>query len=86
MRKRYTAWECPSGDCKIDGLCGCGLRVGDLQLRQGILCSIDDSGRLYLRAPRAADVALAQRVVASIADTPLGETLLPEITGIGPKP
>ena len=58
-------WTCAK--CKT-GLCGCGLRVGRLEIRQGVLCATDDKGRFYLRAPRRADVALAQRVVAAVSN------------------
>lgn len=50
-----------------DCVCGYGIRVGTLQRRYGVLCSVDDDGRLYLRAPRRSDVALAQRVVEAVA-------------------
>ncbi len=50
-----------------EAISGDGLAVGQVQMRKGILCSVDAHGRFYLRAPRRADVALAQRVVATMA-------------------
>ncbi len=48
-------------------LCCCGIRVGTLQVRRGLLCSVDERGRCYYRATRRADALLAQRVVATMA-------------------
>ena len=48
-------------------ICGCNLSVGELQLRRGLLVRTDSDGNVYLRAPRRADVHLAQRVVAAVA-------------------
>lgn len=58
-------------DCDGNGpeVCRCGLVPGALQNRHGILCSVDDRGHVYLRAPRAADVELAKRVVAAVASS-----------------
>lgn len=63
---------------KIDGE---GLVLGQMELRHGVLCSVDERGRLYLRAPRRSDVQLAQRVVASLAKDPLA-SLAADITSI----
>ncbi len=57
-------WIC---DEHPESICGCGLGVGTMQMRRGILCSTDARGRLYCTAPRRADVALARRVVATMA-------------------
>ncbi len=64
-----------------------GLRVGALQMREGILCSTDEGGRLYLRAPRKADVRLAQRVVASMAGAgdSVAAQLVADLTGVREK-
>ncbi len=48
-------------------ICGCGLTVGAMQLRHGLLYDIDAQGRLHIRAPRRADVTMARRVVATMA-------------------
>ncbi len=64
MSRYANDWNC---DEHPDSICGCNLRVGTMQMRRGLLCSTDDGGRLYLRAPRRADVRLAQRVVATMA-------------------
>ncbi len=56
-------------DEHIDALCGCGLGAGEMQIRRGVLCTRDEHGRLYLRAPRKADVQLARRVVAAVSNT-----------------
>lgn len=55
--------------CKEHGpvVCGCGLRAGDVQMRNGVLCYCYEDGLFLVRAPRAADVALARRVVATMA-------------------
>ncbi len=66
-----------------DELCGCGLRPGDLELRGGCLCAVDHLGRLYVRAPRRADVALAQRLVAAVRGSAGGPAELPpDITAV----
>ncbi len=59
--------------------------LGQLQIRQGVLCAIDDKGRLYLRAPRRADVALAQRVVAAVtqAGDERAAALVADLKGVG---
>ena len=67
-------------------LCSCDLRVGQLQLRQGLLCRLNDRGRLHCGAPRRGDVAMAQRILASIEDTPLGTALPADIIGVYEKP
>ena len=70
--------DCP----ELEGvICVCRIRPGTLQVVNGVLCASDVHGRLYVRAPRRADVALAQRVVATLKDHPLGEGL-PELTAI----
>ena len=64
-------------------LSAAGLLPGTLQIRQGILCSVDAHGRLYLRAPRRADVALAARVVAAVRANPdAAESLAADITSV----
>ncbi len=60
----------PMEDCTHDQtteICACGLGVGEMQIRHRVLCYVDTRGRLYLTAPRGADVALAKRVVATMA-------------------
>ncbi len=61
--------------------CG-GIRLGQMQMRQGLLCNIDDSGRSYYRAPRRADVRMAQRVVAAVESSDLGPTLAADVIAI----
>ncbi len=56
-------WNCAEHP---DAICGCNLGVGQMQIRRGVLCSVDNRGRLYLRAPRRKDVQLARRVVAAV--------------------
>ncbi len=62
-------------------ICHCGIRVGQIVKRHGVLCRVDERGRRYLSAPRAGDVALAQRIllaVEELRDGPLqieGETV-----------
>lgn len=63
-----------------------GLVPGQLQLRRGLLCSVDEHGRSYYRAPRRADVALAKRVVAAVANDPKGPQLLADVTAIRERP
>ncbi len=64
-----------------------GLRLGQVQIRNGILCSTDARGRLYLRAPRRADVQLAQRVVATMAaaGNDVGNQLVADLTSVREK-
>ncbi len=65
-------------------ICSCGIGVGQMQMRQGILCTVDTRGRLYLRAGRKADVLLARRVAAAMqgAGDDVTRQLLANITGI----
>ena len=69
---------------KNDELCGCGIAVGTMQMRRGVLCSVDARGRLRIRAPRRKDVALAQRVVAAVAGAKddVSKQLTADLTGI----
>lgn len=62
-----------------------GIRVGALEIRQGVLYSRDGLGRSYYRAPRRADVALAQRVVAAVAASDEGPLLATDIVGLREK-
>ncbi len=63
-----------------------GLSVGQMEMRHGVLCSVDGLGRSYYRTPRKADVALAQRVVAAVASTEgAAEQLVANITGLREK-
>ena len=90
---RESGAPSPAGDAKgtwhcdehPEATCGCGIGPGQLQLRNGLLCAGDARGRLYVRAPRRADVALAQRVAATLAVHPLGPTLAPNVTHVYPE-
>ena len=78
---------CPSGEHGSDEEdinCTCGIRVGALEQRNGILCSVDARERNMYRAPRGSDVALAQRIVAAVkaADDDVSHQLVQNITGI----
>ncbi len=69
-----------------DEVCGCGLRVGQLQRRRGVLCAVDERGRLYVRAPRKADVQLAQRLVAAVESAAeSGPLRIADITSVREK-
>ncbi len=72
--------------CEHEGInliCPCELAPGELSLREGCLCSVDSDGRLYVRAPRRADVALAQRLVAAVRGSAGGPAELPpDITAV----
>ena len=78
-------------DCTHDHeteICGCGIPVGEMQVRGGLLIAVGDGGRLHCRAPRNADVNLARRVVATMAHaTKLGEVeaLVANLTSIREK-
>jgi len=66
-------------------ICGCGLSVGQMQVRHGILVTVNARGRLHCRAIRAADANLARRVVATMASAAkLGEVpaLIANLTSI----
>jgi len=73
--------ECLHGDtCTI---CVCDLVVGRMEIRGGNLCSTDDKGHLYLRAPRGRDAKLAQRLVAAMEQTSDGSsTLAADVTSV----
>lgn len=76
-------WNCAEHP---DAICGCGLGVGEMQIRRGVLCNADVRGRLYLRAARRKDVQLARRVVAAVKSTALASEQLPaDILGIREK-
>ncbi len=77
-------WNCEEHP---DSICGCNLSVGEMQIRRGVLCSVDDRGRLYLRAPRRADLQLARRVAAAVAGASRStkDLLSADIVGIREK-
>jgi len=68
-------------------VCGCGLSVGEMHLRGGVLCLVDGKGRLNLRAPRRADAIMARRVVATMrgATDDVSKQLVANLKGIGTK-
>lgn len=73
-------WNCAEHPSSI---CGCGLSMGEMQIRRGVLCSVDVRGRLYLRATRRKDVQLARRVVAAVKSTAFAADELPaDIVGV----
>jgi len=76
-------WNCAEHP---DAICGCGLGVGEMQIRRGVLCSVDVRGRLYLRAARRKDVQLAKRVVAAVKSSALAAEQLPaDLVGVREK-
>ncbi len=83
---KYAIHECESGE-HPGALCGCGLGLGELQMRGGLLCTVDERGRLYLRAPRQADRRMAQRVVATMrgATDDVSKQLVANLKGIREK-
>jgi len=78
--------ESPTNRDRPNILCGCGLAEGRLTNRQGVLCR-QVNGDFYISAPRRADVALAERVVAAVAaagDDRAAE-LVADLKGVGAK-
>ncbi len=76
-------WDCIDHPKQI---CGCHLSVGEMQIRRGALCSVDERGRLYIRATRSADVRMARRVVAAIKHSAERENILAaDIVGLREK-
>ncbi len=80
--KRKPRYQCNECEFPSEVLCHCGIGVGTLQLRNGVLCKRDEFGRCYVGAPRRADVALAQRMVAAIRDSPEGSLLASDVTSV----
>ncbi len=70
-----------------ESTCGCGLRVGEMQMRGGNLCTVDDIGRLYIRAPRKSDALMARRVAATLksADADTSKFIVENLEGLREK-
>jgi len=81
MEKRHVCETCGPT------VCGCGLRVGEMQLRSGVLVSVDHKGRLYIRAPRRSDAIMARRVVATMqgASDDVSRQLVANLKGVREK-
>ncbi len=78
-------WNCDEHE---DSVCGCGIALGEMQLRRGVLCSVDAQGRLYITAPRKSDVLLARRLVAAVANAARStqDLLVADLVSIREKP
>lgn len=63
-------------------ICACGLRVGQLQVRQGCFVRCDAGGSIYVGTTRRADVALAQRIVAAVEASNEGPLQLTDVTAV----
>ncbi len=57
-------------------VCAHGMAPGQTAIRGGNLCTLGVDGRLYIRAPRRADVHLAERLGAHMQAAG-GDPLLP---------